>query len=130
MKPIDFRNRCVEQLAAEPLHRNQEHADWKQERREAAELKEEVGHVGSDRADPVACGSSAGRRRGNVERSIVRRIGEQAECEQDGEAEADEADQLVEAFVFSRCKDSHDDFPFFPVGATSLASGRIIRPSA
>jgi len=43
-----------------------------------------------------------------------------AEREQDGEAEADEADQLVEALIFSRCKDPHDDFPFFPVGAASV----------
>ena len=100
----------------------------KQECREAAELEEEIGHVRADWTDPVARGACAGRRRGDVERSVVRRIREQAESEQDGQAEADEADQLVEALIFSRCKDPHDDFPFFPVGAASLAYGRIIRP--
>jgi hypothetical protein len=58
----------------------------------------------------------------------VRRIREQAESEQDREAEADEAYQLIEALIFSRCKDPHDDFPFFPVGAASLTYGLIIRP--
>ena len=58
----------------------------------------------------------------------MRRLREQAESEQDGEAEADEADQLVETLIFSRCKDPHGDFPFFPIGAASLNYGLIIRP--
>ena len=74
----------------------------------------------SDWADPIARGASAGGRSGNVERSVARRVREQAESEQDREAEAEEADQLVETLIFCRCNDPHDDFPFFPVGAASV----------
>ena len=44
----------------------------------------------------------------------MRGIREQAEREQDGETQADEADHLVESLVVRRCKDPHDDFPFLP----------------
>ena len=97
-------------------HRDQEHPHRKEERRKAAELEKEVGEVRTDRANPIARRACAGRWRGNVERSVVRRVGEQAESEQDREAKPDEADQLVESFIFSRCKDPHDDFPFFSYG--------------
>src|SRR3984957_20051629 len=107
-------DRGFQQLAAKPAHGHHKHSNREEERRESAELKESVGHVRADRTNPVARWGTARRRRRNVERRIVRRIRKQAEREQDGETQADEADHFVESLIVRRCKDPHDDFPFLP----------------
>ena len=66
----------------------------------AAELEEQVRQVRADRPNPVPRLARADAWRRNIEGGIVRRIGEQAQSEQNRQAQPHKADHFVETFVF------------------------------
>ena len=108
-------------MAAKPAQRNHADRDREQECRVAAELEDEIGEMRADGSDPVVHRRRSDRPGRDVERRVERRIRKQAQGEKYGQAEADEADELVEALIFSWCKNAHKSLRLALMLPTDLA---------
>ena len=106
--PTILIDRGFQKFAAEPSRSHDEHADRQEERRIAEALKQQVRAVRADRADPVPRGMQVGGFGGNIERRIVRAVGNQRQRHQDGDRHADKADQFIETMILSWSQNAHE----------------------
>ena len=95
-KANELGDRRFHRAAAEPRIPDEQQTGRQQECRIAEPLKEQVGQMRADRTNPIArrpLGS------GDVKRRIARRIGKQAQRDEDRRRDPQESDELVEAAV-------------------------------
>ena len=81
--------------------------------------------VRADGSDPVMHGRRADRPGRDIERRVERGIRKQAQSQQDRQAQADEADHFVEAFIFSWCKNAHKSLRLALMPPAGIADRRM-----
>ena len=103
----DLDDRGFQMLAAEPARSQDENAHRQEKHRIAEALEQQVRAIGADRADPVAGRMQVGGFGGNIERRIVRAVGNQRQRHQDGDRHADKTNQFIETMIFRWSQNAH-----------------------